>query len=132
MPAFRITDTDTGESHILDPSKLMFSEADALEREWGIKLPDLKVEDMGKNVRTLGAFIWLMHVRAAAEERGIGFRKAAEEMPAADFDFNLGALEAQEVEENPTGGPTSGPRTRTPRRASAKATTRTRTGATGS
>ena len=132
MPAFRITDTNTGESHILDPSRLMFSEADALEREWGIKLSELQVTDMGENLRVLGAFIWLVHVRAAAEERGIGFRKAAEEMPGADFDFNLGALTAEEVEENPTGGPTSGPRTRTPRRASGKGTTRTRTGATSS
>jgi len=132
MPAFRITDTDTGESHILDPSRLMFSEADALEREWGIKLSEVQVTDMSENLRVLGAFIWLMHVRAAAEERGIGFRKAAEEMPGADFDFNLGALTAEEVEENPTGGPTSGPRTRTPRRASGKGTTRTRTGATSS
>jgi hypothetical protein len=127
MPAFRITDTETGESHILDPSRLMFSEADALEREWGIKLPELQVADMGKNLRVLGGFIWLMHVRAAAAERGIGFRKAAEEMPAAEFDFNLGALTAEEVEENPTGGPTSGPQTRTRRPASGKAATRTRT-----
>jgi hypothetical protein len=132
MPAFRITDTETGESHVLDTSRLMFSEADALEREWGIRMAELKVEDIGASLRILGAFIWLIHVRAAAEERGIGFRKAAEELPASEFDFNLGALTAEEVEENPTVGPTKGPPIRTPRRVSGKAATRTRTGGASS
>jgi hypothetical protein len=125
MPAFRITDTASGESYVLDPSNLMFSEASALEREWGIRVSELKVDDLSNSLEVLGAFIWMLHVRAAAVERGIGFRKAAEDMPAADFDFNLGALEVETVGENPTGGPTSGPRTPTPRAASGKGRTRT-------
>jgi hypothetical protein len=130
MSEIRITDNDTGQVHIFATGKLMFSEADLLEKEWGVKLSELKVEDLGADLRTLAAFMWLIKVRALAEERGIGFRKASEELPPAEFDFNLGALEAEVVDgENPTGSPTGGQPSRTRRAGSARSTTRTGTGA---
>lgn len=123
MPAIRITDADTGETYVLDTSRVMFSEADLLEREWGLKMSTLKTQEILTDLRSLAAFIWLLKVRARAAERGLAFRKAAEDLAPADFDFNLAALSAEVEGENPTDAPTSGPATRTRRGASAKTTT---------
>lgn len=121
MTEIRITDTDTGQTHTFATGKLMFSEADLLEKEWGVNIAELKVGELGQDLRTMAAFIWLIKVRDLATEQGVAFRKAAEQMPPADFDFNLGALTAEVVDgENPTGGPTRGPRSSTRRAASAK------------
>jgi len=132
MTLIRITDTDTGEVHTFAPGQLMFSEADLLQKDWGVDIANLKVGDLGNDLRTLAAFIWLIKVRALAAERGLAFRKAAEEMPAAEFDFNLGSLSPEVVDdENPTGGPTRGPKSGTRRAGSGKKKTPTASGATG-
>lgn len=133
MTLIRITDGDTSQTHTFATGQLMFSEADLLEKEWGLRLSELREDEIGQDLRTLAAFIWLVKVRALAAERGLAFRKAAEEMPAAEFDFNLGALSAEVMDDaNPTGGPTSGPKSGTRRATSAKKKTPTARGAAGS
>lgn len=112
-----------GEAFAFDEGRLMLSEGVALEEQWGIDPAafDKAMTAGAPSFRLIGALAWLVKVRALAAEHSISIRDAAQQLPAASFDVNIGALRIEQVEEpvNPTPPATRTPATRTTRSTSA-------------
>jgi len=72
-----------GVEYDFDPSKLMFQESLALQRETGLTM-QAWLDDLGKgDVLATGAMVWLIR------------RRAGDETPFATFDFDLGSIEME-------------------------------------
>lgn len=118
---------DDGE-YELDLGRFMLSEAEALEKDWGIDTVEFSklVTSGSPPLRVVGAMVWLAKVRARAAADGVPFREAAKQLPVATFDTDLMAVQIsdEDVPENPTPGGTRTKGTRTTRATSAKPRTK--------
>jgi hypothetical protein len=111
-----------------DDAKIMLSEAQALQDLWNIDFEALNAS-LGAGTATLAdlaATVWLVKVRALGVEQGIGFRKAAAQLPPEDFDFDLASMRMEGAPQapNPTAAGTRTKGTRTTRATSAKPRTK--------
>lgn len=107
----------------LDLSRIMMTEAIALEEEWNIASVDF-LSAVGQDrppLKAVLAMVWLAKARKVAAEAGVPFAEAARQVPASGFDFDVTAfrIDAAPEPENPTHGGTRTKGTRTTRTTSA-------------